>query len=145
MLKFHDKITVVGTVDPVSQSAGSVNTDVIDLQKYHKVAFIVTTGVLGDSATVDFGIYGDTASGGSFTTLVTGKSITQIVKESGDNVQAIVEVNGNDLKIQGFRYVRGKLTVGTAASLVAVTVLATEFNYGTADDNAIDSLVQIVS
>ncbi|TXH18872.1 MAG: hypothetical protein E6R03_01430 [Hyphomicrobiaceae bacterium] len=145
MLKFHDKVTLVGTIDPASVSVGSVNTDVIDMSKFHKALFVLTTGVLGASATVDFGIYGDTASGGSFATPVTGKAITQIVKASGDNVQTFVEVNGNDLRLQGFTHIRGKLTVGTAASIAAVTVLATEFNYGTADDNKLSTLGQIVA
>lgn len=144
MLKFHDKITVVGTIDPASQSVGAVNTDVLDLQKYHKVMFIIQTGVLGASATVDFGIYGDTASGGSFTTLVTGKSITQLVKATNDNDQVMIEVNGNDLKLQNFRYVRGKLTVGTAASIVGVVAIATEFNYGTADDHKSADVQEII-
>lgn len=145
MLKFHDKVAIVGTVDPASFAAGSYNSTVIDLQKYHKVVFLIQTGVLGASATVDFGIYADTASGGSFATLATGKALTQVVKATGDNTQYMVEVNGNDLRIQGFRYVRGKLTVGTAASIVGVIILATEFNYGTADKNAAATVKQIIS
>ena len=144
MLKFHDKMTLIGTIDPASISAGSVNTDVVDMKKYHKVIFVIATGALGTSATIDFAVHGDTSSGGSFTTAVTGKSITQLVKASHDNSQVFVEVNGNDAKLQNFTYLRGKLTVGTAASIATVLVFATEFNYGTADDNKIASLVEII-
>lgn len=145
MLKFHDESVVVGAIDPASLAAGSYNSNVIDLSKYHKVVFLVQTGVLGASATVDFGIYGDTASGGSFTTLVTGKSLTQIVKATGDNCQYMIEVNSNELKIQGFRYIRGRVTVAVAASIVGVMAVASDFNYGTGPKNAVATVKQIIS
>ena len=129
MQKITEKTALCATVDPMAQAAGAQNTDMIDMSKFRRVLFIVATGTLGASATVDFGVYGDTASGGSFATLITGKSITQIVKASGDNVQVLVEVQGIDVAAQGLRYIRGKCTVGTATSQVAVIAIGENMHF----------------
>lgn len=139
-----DVMAVVATIDPDSYSAGSVNTDVVDAQDWTELAFIVKTGVLGASATVDFLVKGDSTSGGSFTTTVTGKSFTQLVKASNDDDQVILRVTSEELAAQGFRYVRGTLTVGTAASYADVTVLGFRPKYGSAVDYDLDSVVEVI-
>ena len=89
-----DQLAVIATIDPASISPSTVTTDVIDLSRVRSVIFVVAAGTLGTSATLDFAVKGDSASGGSFTTTVTGKTITQLTKAgSDDNKQVIVEVN----------------------------------------------------
>lgn len=140
-----DNLAVLGTIDPASISASTVNTDVIDMRYWREVLFIVVTGALGTSATADFLVKGDSASGGSYATTVTGKSITQLVKASHDNSQAIVRVTAEEAAAQGFRYLRGSLTIGTAASLASVIVVGAHARYSDATDFDLASVVQIVN
>ena len=140
-----DDLALIATIDPVSQGAGSVNTTVIDMRYWREVVFYVSCGVLGTNATVDFLVKGDTASGGSYATTITGKSITQLVKASNDGSKAEVRVTAEEVAAQGFRYIRGTLTVGTAASLVTVLAIAAHARYSDAPDYDLASVVQIVT
>lgn len=145
MQKSYENIALLGVVSPVSQGAGTVNTTVIDTSLFEKILFIVKTGVLGTSATVDFDVKADSTSGGSFTTSVTGKAITQLVKATDDSKQVLVEVDANALRAQNtnFRYLRGTVTVGTAASLVDVTVLGFSCTYCQASQFNLASVKEI--
>lgn len=141
-----DQLAVIATIDPSSISPGSVNTDVIDLSRVRSVIFVVAAGTLGASATLDFAVKGDSASGGSFTTTVTGKTITQLTQAgSDDNKQVIVEVSAEEAGAQGFRYVRGALTVGTAASQACVVALAGGLRYSPASDFDLATVDEIVN
>ena len=143
--KLTERLALVSTLDPVSQSAATVTSDVIDMKLFKKVMFILSTGSLGTSATVDMAIKGDTASNGSFTTTITGKSITQLVKASNDNNQVLVEVNAAEVAAQGFRYIRASVTVGTAASLISLVALADGLTYTMPSENDLASVVEIVA
>lgn len=113
----YDNIVVVAKIDPDAYTASTVNTDVIDMSKWTAVMFTVMAGDLGSSATLDFVVKGDTASGGSFTTTITGKSITQLTQAGTDsNKISIVLVTQSEVAEQGFRYIRGAMTIGTATS-----------------------------
>ncbi|MCC6612506.1 MAG: hypothetical protein IT320_03450 [Anaerolineae bacterium] len=141
-----DQLAVIATIDPASISTGTVSTDVIDLRLVRNVIFVVAAGTLGSSATLDFAVKGDSASGGSFTTTVTGKSITQLTKAgSDDNKQVIVEVSAEEAAAQGFRYVRGALTIGTAASQACVVALAGGLRYSPASDVDLATVDEIVN
>lgn len=139
-----EDLAVLGTIDPASISASTVNTDFVDMRYWREVLFIVVTGVLGSSATADLVIKGDSASGGSYTTTITGKSLTQLVKASHDNKQAIIRVTAEEVAAQGFRYIRGALTIGTAASIATVLVVGAHARYSDAADFDSADVVQIV-
>jgi hypothetical protein len=141
-----ESLAIAATIDPQSVSAGSATTDVIDLRHYRSVLFIVAAGVLGASGTLDFAVRGDTTSGGSFTTTITNKTITQLTKAgSDDNKQVIVEVSAEEAAAQGFRFVRGLLTVGVAASQVCVIALASGLRYSPAAEFDLASVNEIVN
>jgi len=140
MLDAKSQVAILGTIDPVSQGAGTVNFDVVAAKGYFTLLFIVLTGVLGADATLDFVIKGDTTSGGSFATTV--KSATQVVKASGDAKQIMVELNSDEIGMSGFTHFRGQVTVGTAASLISGVVLGLEQRYGNGTGNNIASVVQ---
>lgn len=135
MRNLSEELAVVGTIDPASQSTGAVSTDVINLATYSRMMFLIETGVLGTGATVDFKLQGS-ADGSTGWTDITGAAITQIVKASGDNAQAILEVSATYIKDQDstFAYVKGVLTIGTAASIVGVIALAGRLSYSPASD-----------
>jgi len=143
--KFTEQLAVVAKLDPKSQSAATVTSDYVDMAKIKKVIFILQTGVMGTSATVDMAIKGDTASGGSYTTTITDKSITQLVKASNDNNIAVVEVSAAEVAAQGYRYIRASVTVGTATSLVSLVALAGNLAYSSASENDLAAVVEIVA
>lgn len=122
--KPSESMAVLATLDPVSQSAATVTTSWVDAGQYHALMALIQSGVLGASATLDAKIQQATDSSGTGAKDVTGKAITQIVKASGDNKQAIINFRGSDLDVEGgFRYVRLSVTVGTAASLISAVLL----------------------
>lgn len=143
MEQLNEQIVVVATVDPDAYGTGTQNSDVIDMALHDRVLFVVMAGTLGTNGTVDFGVYGDTASNGSFSTLITGKSITQLTEAGTDSdKQAVVEVSGDEVQAQGYRYVRGLLTIGTATSDAGVVALAGGNRYNIADDlSSVDEVV----
>jgi hypothetical protein len=115
-----DGLALLGSVDPVSQGAGAVTTGWVSVQNFLSFMALVSTGVLGASATVDAKIQQASDSSGTGAKDLSGKAITQIVKASGDNKQAMINFRAQDLDTaNGFGYVRLSITVGTAASLVA--------------------------
>lgn len=121
--KPSEGLAVLATIDPISQGAGTVTTGWVDQSLFFAVMALIQTGVLGASATVDAKIQQATSSGGAGAKDVTGKAITQIVKASGDNKQALINLKEADLDTEGgFRYVRLSITVGNAASLISATL-----------------------
>jgi hypothetical protein len=143
MNRLTESVAVIGTIDPASLSVGAHNSDVIDMSKFERVAFVLLTGTLGASATVDLAVKYDTASGGSFANTLAGKTIAQMVKATDDNKQAVIEVKADELP-EGARYLRGTITVGTAASQAALVVLGGDAKYGPAKDHDLSSVAQIV-
>ena len=121
--KPSEMLAILATIDPISQGAGTVTTGWVDAGQFFALEAIIQTGVLGASATLDGKLQQATDSGGTGVKDVTGKAITQIVKATGDNKQAIINMKGADLDVEGgFRYVRLSLTVGTAASLISAVL-----------------------
>ena len=118
-----EAISIVGTVDPDAYATGTQLTDAIDMSVHRRVAFIVQVGALGSSATADFYVMECATSGGTYTRL-TGKNITQLTQAGTDSdKQAIVNVAAEELT-SGYRYLKGSLRIGTAASDAAVIALA---------------------
>lgn len=117
--KISEQLALLDTIDPVSQTAATVTTGWVDASKFQRFLALIATGVLGASATVDAKFQQATDSSGTGAKDVTGKAITQIVKASGDNKQAMINLNANELDVNGgFCYVRLSLTVGTATSII---------------------------
>lgn len=143
MEKAFEHFAVLGVINPVSTSTAS-NTTVIDVSLFEKIVFLISVGTVTATGTVNFVVKGDTASGGSFTTTVTGKSITQL-DSTDSNKQVIVEVDANALGAQGFRYVRGTLTAATAASVVNVIALGFGCTYGNANQFNLSTVDEIVA
>jgi hypothetical protein len=118
-----ERLAIVATVDPDAYSAGTYDSDAIDLSKFERVLFVVAVGDLGTNATVDFVVQESDAAGGSYANLA-GKAITQLTQAGSDaDKQALVEVKADELS-EGKRYVRGRLTIGVAACDAAILALA---------------------
>lgn len=137
--KISEQAAVLATIDPVSQGAGTVTTGWISAAAFERFMAIIQTGVMGASATLDGKLQQATDSSGTGAKDVTGKALTQIVKATGDNKQALINLQPTaHLDItNGFSYFRLSLTVGTAASLIAASVIG-----GVADNMPASALNQ---
>lgn len=144
-VKFADRNTVLGTIDPASVAASTVLTAWVPVAKWHAIAAIISTGVLGASATVDAKLRQATDAAGTGAKDITGKSITQLVKASHDNKQVILECKPEDMDTNGgFTHVALSVTVGTAASLLSAVLLGVNARYAPASDFKDADVVQVV-
>lgn len=144
-LKFSDRAGILTTLDPASVAASTVLTSWVPVSKWHSVAAILQTGVLGASATVDAKLRQATDSSGTGAKDITGKSITQLVKASHDNKQAIIEAKAEDLdQANAFTHVALSVTVGTAASILSAVLFGHNARYLPGSDFDDVDVVQIV-
>lgn len=113
-------LAVQGNIDPASQAAGTYTTAWLPVYNFHNFMALIATGVLGAGATIDAKLQQAQDVGGTGVKDITGKAITQIVKATGDNKQAMINLRVQELDTNNaFSYVRLSITVGTAASLVS--------------------------
>ena len=132
--KGSEELAILATFDPISQAAATVTTGWVTVANFHAFLAVIQTGVMGAAATLDAKVQQAQDSGGTGVKDITGKSITQIVKASGDNKQALINFKPEDLDTtNNFSYVRLSLTVGTAASLISATLLGVNPRYAPAD------------
>lgn len=119
-----EALAIVATIDPDAYGTGTQASDAIDMSVHEQVMFIVEAGALGSSATLDFYVMECATSGGTYTRL-TGKNITQLTQAGTDSdKQAIINVRAEELT-SGYRYLKGSLRIGTAASDCGMMALAT--------------------
>jgi hypothetical protein len=143
--RLSERLAVVATIDPDAYATGAEVTDVIDMMYRQRVIFIIMAGTLASTATLDFLVKGDTASGGSYATTITGKSITQLTEAGTDSdKQVIVEVTAEEVFAQGFRYIRGTMTLTAAGGDAGVIAIAGDLRYQPANDWDLASVDEIV-
>lgn len=143
--KGSEELSVLATIDPASQAAGTVTSGWINVANFHALLAIVETGILGAAATLDGKLQQAQDNIGTGAKDVTGKAITQIVKATGDNKQALINIKPEDIdNANGFGFVRLSLTIGVAASIVAGKLLGVNPRYATADAFNQAAVVQII-
>ena len=144
--KGSEELSILATLDPASQAAGTVTTGWVPVANFHALLGVVETGVLGASATVDAKLQQAQDNIGTGTKDVTGKAITQLTQAGGaNNKQALINLKPEDIdNANGFGYVRLSLTVGVAASIVAGKVVGMNPRYATADAFNQAAVVQII-
>lgn len=122
--KLSEGLAVLATYDPASVAASTVTTGWVDQSVFFYVLALIQTGVLGAGATVDAKLQQATDNAGTGAKDVTGKAITQIVKATGDNKQAMISMKEADLDTEGgFRFIRLSITVGVAASQLSAALI----------------------
>lgn len=140
-----EQVAVATVINPASYAVGATNSGYVDASKFHRYLAVVQTGVLGLAATVDAKLTQSKDGLGTGEKDVTGKAITQIVKATGDNVQAEINVRPEELDTtNGFSYIRLVVTVGAAASIVGAAVLGVNGRFGPASDFDAATVAQIV-
>jgi hypothetical protein len=136
----------VDCIDPDANTTGDITGDIIDMSKHARVMFIVMAGDLGSSATLDYTVYGSASSNMASPGALTGKAITQLTQAGTDsNKQATVEVTAEEVKAQGYRYIRGTLTIAVATSDAGVVGLADHSRYFPASELDLASVDEIVA
>jgi hypothetical protein len=129
-VKLSEKVAILATLDPASVAAGTVLTAWVPLANVGQLTALIQTGVLGASATVDAKLRQATDASGANAKDIAGKAITQIVKATGDNVQALVEMRAEDLDVNnGFGFVALSVTVGAAASQLSAALIGSASRY----------------
>lgn len=142
MNRFTDEVAILGTVDPEAQGTGTAGTDIIDMSYWEEVAFVLMVGTMEATATVDFLIEADDAAAMSSPTTI--RSITQLTQAGSDgDKQVVITVRAAELAADGYRYVRGKLTVGVDSVDLAVLVLGYGAAYKPASDLDLASVDEI--
>lgn len=143
--KGSELLTILATLDPSSQAAGTTTTGWISVANHHGLLTVIQTGVLGTGATVDAKLQQAQDSTGTGAKDISGKAITQIVKATGDNKQALINVKAEELDtVNGFGFVRLSVTVGTAASQTAAQVLGINGRELPANTSNQAAVVQVV-
>ena len=136
---------IVGVIDPDANGTGTITSDWVNMADFESIMAIVMAGVLGTSATIDAKIEQATDSSGTGAKDVSGKAITQLVKASNDDNQAIINCRAEELDIANdFSYARLSMTVGTATSDAAGIVLGFNPRRMPTDGEDLASVVEIV-
>lgn len=113
---------------PGSVAPGTADTGGIDLQRFRRALFVLDIGAFGASATVDMKLQ-ESTDNAVFTDLAgTGVAITQMLQAGGNNKLATLEVRAGQLSA-GKRYIRARVTVGTAATTLCCIPLGGEADF----------------
>lgn len=141
---FTEKVAVLGAIDPDAYGTGTQGTGYIDMKQFDQVAFVVQVGTLGTNATVDFKLQEAKNASGLDLQDLTGKVITQLTQVgTDDDKQVIVVVKAPELS-DGYRYVRGLMTISVAAVDANVVVLGADPRYMPASDFDVSTVAEIV-
>ena len=140
------RVAVLGTVDPDANTAAAVATDWVSMAEFDSVMAIIMAGILGTSATIDAKMEQATDGSGTGKKDITGKAITQLVKATDDDKQAIINVRADELDVDNdFTHVRCEMTVGTATSDSAVILLGLDARHGPANESDLASVAEIIA
>ena len=143
--KASEMLAVLATIDPASQAAGAISSGWVSVANHLGFLAVVQTGVLGTSATVDAKLQQALDATGTGAKDITGRAIIQIVKATGDNKQALINVKPEDLDtVNGFGFVRVTVTVGAAASVTSAQLIGVNPRFAPADAANQAAVVQVI-
>lgn len=142
--KLNDVLAVVGVIQPQAITAGAtgVLTAAIDMKDFTDLMFVVSSGTLGTSGTLDVEAQASDASGGTYAAL-TGKAATQLVKATGDGKIVVIHVTEADVAAAGKRYVKFKIAAGTANATSGGVVLGVA-QTGKGGDSNLAAVAQVI-
>lgn len=143
--KFYSQASIVGVIDPDVTVASAVSTGWISAKAAFSYMALIMAGTLGTAATLDAKLEQATDGSGTGAKDITGKAITQLVKASNDDDQAVINLQQEDLDtVNLFTHFRLTMTVAVADSDIAGLVIATGFRHGNGEDNDLASVVEVV-
>jgi hypothetical protein len=143
--KGSESIAIAAVVAPGALTAGAKSSGWVDTRLYNQLMGVISTGTLGASATVDAKwVQADDASGNNpQDSNIT--ALTQIVKASGDNKQAVMNFDPSQSNYPTKPFVKLVVTVGTATSDGAAIVLGIDPRHKPVTDLDPTSVVQVVA
>lgn len=123
--KGSEQLSILATLDPSNQAAGSAATGWVPLSGHHNLLALVQTGALATGATVDAKLQQALDATGAGAKDVAGKAIAQLAQAaSGANRQALISLRSEELDANGgYAYARLVVTVATAAANTAAQLL----------------------
>ena len=122
--KGSELLAILATLDPASQAAGTATTEWVSMTEFHDLLAIVQTGSLGTNATVEAKLQQAKDATGTGAKDVVGKALTQIVKATGENKQALINFSPDNFDLANdYAFVRLSVTVGAAASQISAQIL----------------------
>jgi len=121
--KIYENLALCGALDPVAVVNSEVFTDVIDMQKFHKV---LATLLIGDMAneTIIWRCVTCDSAGNNVAALKTATTLAASATVN-DNTQSMIEVDGDDLPgtTNADRYVKfGVVTSSTTGGPMSIAV-----------------------
>jgi hypothetical protein len=131
-------LSIQDKIDPVSQAAGTVNGNAVDMSKFQRVMAVVQVGSVGASGTVTAQLQSCSAS--SFASGV--NNVTAVSTTVNANNKVLTLECRADQLTPGDRYVRVQVVVGTNAVLISAVVLGGEAEYKPASRQDIAAVVQ---
>jgi hypothetical protein len=138
----HERAVVVGKVDPANANNSTVNTDYVDMAKFHEALFIFQIGAI--DSTIDCNVRESTNTSDGSGQTVPNKSATQIAGGNNNKI-VMISVKSEDMGA-GFRYLRGRLIVGNGTTnIVAAIALGMRPRFAPASDDKLAAVAQIVS
>ena len=140
----REQLSVVSCIDPDAYTAATYNGDVIDMQDFRRVIFILQAGDLGSSATLDYRVEGSAVVGMTSSGTV-GTAATQLTQAGTDsNKQVVIEVTAEQVAALGYRYIRDEMIVGTATSDCGSIALGQSAHYSPASEYDLASVDEIL-
>jgi len=140
----REQLSVVSCIDPDAYTAATYTGDVIDMQDFRRVIFILQAGDLGSSATLDYRVEGSAVVGLTSSGTV-GTAATQLTQAGTDsNKQVVIEVTAEQVAALGYRYIRDEMIVGTATSDCGSIALGQLAHYSPASEYDLASVDEIL-
>jgi len=145
-LKPSEQMALVGVIDPDLNAAGTYTTGWIAAKDFTAFMAIVMAGTLGTDATIDAKLEQATDASGAGAKDVPDAAITQLVKATDDDKQAVIECFSDSLDLlNGFTHLRLSMTVATASSDSGALVWGVGGRYEPASDYNLASVAEIVA
>lgn len=140
----HERMGLIGTIDPQTVSNSEVFTDVIDMSKYQKVMAVFMLGNMPAETIVARCVTCD--SGGTNAAAFKTASTLSAHASNNDNDQIIIELDGDELAEGGSnaeRYVKFGLVTGGSTGGPAACAVFGEVKQPPATNHDLSSIVEI--
>ena len=153
MNKLTEELAIVASIPPTVASAGTTNSDIIDMSRFRRALFVLNVGAYGAAdATINVQLYANTANSTSSPApvAVTGKTFAAATfsgSAAGTNTEGLIEVSAAEVQeaLDKGRYVFATVTVAGTSVAYALAVLAGVARYEPASVYDLASVNAIIS
>jgi len=123
-----EELALVGRIKPASITAAATgSSDVVDMKNFDQLLIVFNMGdyAAGNNGSVAVVVTGSAAVGMTNTATITGKTLTaaNYTGSDGDDAAGIINLRGDEVAAQGFRYVRLDVTPTNQNLIASATIL----------------------